>query len=316
MTAFLMQVSASTFAQKITLNEKEASLVSIFEKINKQSGVDFLVNIELLSKAKPVSINVNDEELAVVLDKIFKGQPLEYSIKDKAVVVTKKTPSFLERVADSWADIDVHGRVVDQEGKPLQGATVKVKGTGKTVSTNGKGEFYLEKVDEDVVLVISFIGYVNKEVSASKEMGNIILELDDNKLDEVQVIAYGTTTRRLSTGNVSTVKAKDIEKQPVSNPLLALQGRVPGLMINQATGLAGSGVTVRIQGINSIRNGNDPFFVVDGVPYISQVLPTITNVLGESTSGGGQKPENSGQGNPFSYINPFDIESNRWTYGV
>lgn len=98
MTAFLMQVSASTFAQKITLNEKKASLVSIFEKINKQSGVDFLVNIELLNKAKPVSIHVNNEELAIVLDKIFEGQPLEYTIKDKAVVVTKKTATFLERV--------------------------------------------------------------------------------------------------------------------------------------------------------------------------------------------------------------------------
>lgn len=90
MTAFLMQVSASTFAQRITLNENQASLVSIFEKINKQSGVDFLVNIELLAKAKPISIDVNNEELSIVSEKIFEDQPLECVIKDKAVVVTKK----------------------------------------------------------------------------------------------------------------------------------------------------------------------------------------------------------------------------------
>ncbi|WP_449438880.1 STN domain-containing protein [Pedobacter steynii] len=94
MTSVLMQVSASTFAQKITLNEKQASLVSIFEKINKQSGVDFLVNIDLLAKAKPVSINVNNEELSVVLDKIFEDQPLEYTVKDRAVLVTKRRPPF------------------------------------------------------------------------------------------------------------------------------------------------------------------------------------------------------------------------------
>lgn len=116
MTAFLMQVSASTFAQKITLNEKEASLVSVFEKINKQSGVDFLVNTELLNKAKPVSIHVNNEELAIVLDKIFEGQPLEYTIKDKAVVVTKKTPTFLERVGalTDMATVMVYNPVKDR----------------------------------------------------------------------------------------------------------------------------------------------------------------------------------------------------------
>jgi TonB-linked SusC/RagA family outer membrane protein len=305
MTAFLMQVSASTFAQKITLNEKEASLVSIFEKINKQSGVDFLVNIELLSKAKPVSINVNDEELAVVLDRIFKGQPFQYSIKDKAVVVTKKTPSFLERLADRWAAIDVHGRVVDQEGKALSGATVKVKGTGKSVGTSAKGEFYLEKVEEDAVLVISFIGYLNREVNVQKEIGNVVLELSDSKLDEVQVIAYGEVKKKLLTSNIGGIKAKDIETQPVVNPLLALQGRVSGIFINQNNGYNGGGITVRIQGQNSIGNGSDPFYVVDGVPYISQLLPSRSLILGSSGGSGNE----SGQGNPFNFLNPADIES-------
>ena len=87
----------------------------------------------------------------------------------------------------------------------------------------------------------------------------------------MQIIAYGTTTKRLSTGNVSTVKAEDIEKQPVNNPLLALQGRVPGLFITQAIGISGGGVTVRIQGQNSINKGLEPFIVVDGVPYTSQL---------------------------------------------
>src|SRR5207302_914120 len=94
----------------------------------------------------------------------------------------------------------------------------------------------------------------------------INLKTKVSKLDEVQVIAYGQTTQRLSTGNIITVKAADIEKQPVSNPLLALEGRVPGLFITQMSGLPGSGVIVRIQGQNSIRSGNDPMYVIDGVP--------------------------------------------------
>ncbi len=309
MTSVLMQVSASTFAQKITLNEKQASLVSIFEKINRQSGVDFLVNIDLLAKAKPVSINVNNEELSVVLDKIFEDQPLEYTVKDRAVLVTKKTPTFLERLVNRWAAIDVHGRVVDKEGQPLPGATVKVKGTGKSVSANAKGEFYLEKVEEGAELVISFIGYVSKELKASNEMGHIVLELSDSKLDEVQVIAYGTTTQRLSTGNVTTIKAEDIAKSPVSNPLLAIAGRIPGVFIQQSAGVPGSGVKIVIQGQNSIGYGNDPFYVIDGVPYTSQLLPGLGGgILGDS--GPGTPAGQPGTaGNPLDFINPQDIES-------
>jgi hypothetical protein len=84
---------------------------------------------------------------------------------------------------------------------------------------------------------------------------NYTLPKSSSQLDQVQVIAYGTTTQRLSTGNVTTIKAEDIEKQPVDNPLLALEGRVLGLFITQSNGLSGSGLTVRIQEQNSIANG-------------------------------------------------------------
>jgi len=307
--ATIMQVSAGSFAQKISLNEKNAPLEKIFDKIRLQSGYDFLFNRELLKTAKPVDIKIKNADIEDALAICFKGQPFTYTLEEKTIVIKEKTPTFLERVVDRWAVIDVHGRVVDQEGKPLPGATVKVKGTGKSVSTNAKGEFYLEKVEENVVLVISFIGYLNKEVGARKDMGNIVLDLSDSKLDEVQVIAYGTTTRRLSTGNISAVKAEDIAKAPVANPLLAIQGRVPGITITQNNGISGGGVTVLIQGQNSIGKGNDPFYVIDGVPYVSQMLPTMNagqSILGGS--GGVNFGSGISVGNPLNYINPADIE--------
>jgi TonB-linked SusC/RagA family outer membrane protein len=303
----LMQVAAAGFAQRITLKEKETPLAEVIEKLRNQTGYDFLFDFKLVARAKKVNIDIKDVSLEDALEQLFKGQQLSYSVKDKFVVLEPKTPSFLERVVDRWAAIDVHGRVVDQEGKPLPGATVKVKGTGKSVSTNGKGEFYLEKVEEGTLIVISFIGYVNKEVIAKNDIGNIVLEFSDSKLDEVQVIAYGTTTRRLSTGNIGGIKAKDIENQPVTNPLLALQGRTSGIFINQNSGFAGGGVTVMIQGQNSINYGNDPFYVVDGVPYISQVLPTQSSIL--IGSGAAQGLSETGAGSPFSFLNPMDIES-------
>ena len=301
--ATIMQVSAGSFAQKISLNEKNAPLEKIFDKIRLQSGYDFLFNRELLKTAKPVDINIKNADIEDALAICFKGQPFTYTLEEKTIVIKEKTPSFLERLADRWAAIDVHGRVVDQEGKPLAGATVRVEGTGKSVSTNSKGDFYLEKVEEGSVLVISFIGYVSKEVSVRKEIGNVILEISDNVLDQVQVIAYGTTIRRLSTGNVSTVTAEEIEKQPVNNPLLALQGRVPGMIITQESGVVGGVINVQIRGRNSIsQEGNgdisDPLYIIDGVPFTSRLLPSTSYTLGGVEGG-----------NPLNFLNSNDIES-------
>jgi TonB-linked SusC/RagA family outer membrane protein len=179
-------------------------------------------------------------------------------------------------------------------------------GKGST-STDAGGNFLLKNVNENAVLVVSYLGYVTSEQAVSKDFAYIILKQSRNKLDEVQVIAYGTTSRRLSTGNISTVKANEIEKSPVLNPLLAIQGRVPGIFIEQVNGLAGSGVKIRIQGQNSIAGGNEPLYVIDGVPFTSRLLPGITNTLDPQANPSAQL--GAGAGNPLNFINPNDIES-------
>jgi TonB-linked SusC/RagA family outer membrane protein len=295
-----MQVSAAGFAQKITLSQDKASLKQIFAEIKKQTGYDVFYQAGKVKEDKIIKANFLNTPLEEVMEKCLEGQSLSFTIDEKTVLIKEKEPTFLERLADRWASIDVHGRVVDQEGQPLQGATVKVKGTGKSVSTNGKGEFYLGKVEGNAVLVVSFVGYVSKEVDAEKEMGDVVLEVSDNVLDQVQVIAYGETTRRFSTSNVSTIKAVDIEGQPVSNPLLALQGRVSGVIIEQASGMPGSPVKVRIQGQNSIGAGNLPLIVVDGIPYASQTyLGNPETILGNPNDAM----------NTLSWLNPKDVES-------
>jgi TonB-linked SusC/RagA family outer membrane protein len=309
-TLALMQVSAAGLAQKVSLSFKNVPLEQVLLAVKQQTAYNFVYTEDVIAKAKKVSINIKDAYLKDTLSQCFENQPLSFTIEQSTIVIKEKEPSFLERVVATLTAIDVTGRVVDAEGKPLPGASVKVQRSGKSVSTNAKGEFVFRGVEDGAVLVVSFIGYVSKELKASADMGNIALVLSDNILDQVQVIAYGTTSRRLSTGNVSTVKAEDIAKQPVSNPLLALQGRVPGLVVTQANGIPGGGVTVRIQGQNSINSGNDPLYVIDGVPYISQLLPGLNDILGNS---GGRSVLNGGlssatSGNPLSYLNPSDIE--------
>ncbi len=194
--------------------------------------------------------------------------------------------------------------------KPVEGVTVTVKGTKMMAATNADGEFTLYDVDDNVSLVFTHTSIEKQEL---KVKGRINLTVGVKKkvsaLDEVQFVAYGKNSPRFQTGNVSTVKAADIEKQPINNPLLALQGRVSGLFIAQTNGFSGGAIKVRIQGQNSILNNNSPLYVVDGIPYVSDLPPGNNNIGPLGTSGETANYENTGTGSALSYINPSDIES-------
>ena len=306
-----LQVSAAGYSQTVTLTERDVPVEKVFQDIRAQTGYDFFYNLKTLEGAGKVTLNVRNASIAEALDACFRGLPLTYTITDKIVVINQKpTPPRPVPTADAnpSANNDIHGRVTDSLGNPLAGASVTVKGSKRGTQTNEKGEFNLKGIDDNATLVISFSGFESRTVKFGNQTGlDVVLMRSNSPLDQVQVIAYGTTNQRYSTGDVTTVSAKEIEQQPVINPLLALEGRVPGLLINQANGLPGAGVTVQIQGQNSIANGNDPFYVIDGVPYTSELLPNLGNMLGSSGSGNTFYAQSTG--NPLSYINPADIES-------
>ena len=275
------------------------------DQIRKQTGYDFFYSQGIMENAKPVNINLSKVNIEKALEICFKDQPLMYTIENKIVTIREKEVSFLDKVIARFQTIDVRGRVVDSLGNGLSGASVNVKGGRGSTLTNANGDFQLNHIADDATIVVSYLGYITREVPA-KNIATIQLAQSTSKLDEIHVIAYGITSKRLATNNSSGITAKDIETQPINNPLLALAGRTPGVMVTQASGLAGSAVTVEIQGRNSITKGNAPFYVVDGSPYSSNVLPTINDVLGITSSNGAA---DVGTGNPFSYLNPSDIES-------
>ncbi|MEP7376094.1 MAG: SusC/RagA family TonB-linked outer membrane protein [Chitinophagaceae bacterium] len=305
-----LTASANGFSQ-ITLSEKNAPLQKVLKKIQQQSGYEFLCPLDLLQKAGTVSVELKNASIEEAVRIVLNGKSLSYAISDKTVVI-KEQPAIPNAVTLSVVEgpppIDISGKILDEKGTPLPGATIKVKGTNLITTSNADGSFVLTGVDEKAVLVISYVGFETQTLAVKNNtVITVSMKKNDSPLDEVQVIAYGTTTKRLNTGNVSTVKAKDIEKSPVSNVLLALEGRVPGMEIIQANGLPGSGVTVRIRGQNSINNGNDPLYIIDGVPYLNQMLPGLLAITGTSSSSGSNAAYSSG--NPLSYINPGDIES-------
>jgi len=295
-----LQVSAFTSAQeRITIKEKAASLIKIFTAIQKQTGYNFLVSQELIKDSKPVDVDVKNASLKDVLDICFKNQPLTYSISGKIITIDSKKNESND--LGGSPPITIKGKITNPKGEPIGGATVSVRGTNKSAVTNSSGEFQINDVSETSVLQITCIGYEEQLINLSgRSYITSTLQIKVTSLDELQVIAYGQTTKRLNTGNVSSVKSTDIEKQPVGNPLLALQGRIPGMEISQTSGIAGGGVRVQIRGANSISKGTDPLYIVDGVPY------TSTTLRGYS---GANLLNDAGLGSPFSFINPNDIES-------
>ncbi len=325
---FALHVSAKTYSQRVTYSGNNVSLEKVFEVIEKQTGYVVFYDYRQIQGARPVTVDVKDEPLTSFLDRCFKSQPFGFAIEDKTIMITKlesaaAPPSI--KTADVPPPPDIHGYVTDSLGRPLAGATIMVKGSKKGTVTDAKGEFVLKVTDENPVLVISFTGYNNKEYKVRDNSNfRIILSSLNSPLDNVQVIAYGTNTRRYNVGAVSTITAEDIDKQPVSNVLLAMEGRVAGLTVNPSSGAPGSSVKIQVRGQNSLASNSttansiapfdQPLFIVDGVPFAPQnqninSLPYL--------GGGGFNPTNitglptqfSGGASPFNSISPNDIES-------
>jgi len=321
LTAFLLmvgclQMSANGIAQSVTIVEKNAPLDKIFKQIEKQTSYVFFYDDHILQNAKKVDVNIKNGSVEQVMQACLKDMPLNYQIVGNTIIVVVKGKAravgeVVQNTDKGLAFIDVRGRVTNENGEPIAGVTVTVKGSKQATSTNSQGDFFIANTDKEAILIFSGSTVETFEVKvAGRTEVMVKLVMKVSKLDEVQVIAYGTTTQRLSTGNINSIKGEEIQKQPINNFLLALEGRVPGLFISQSTGLSGTGVTVRLQGQNSIFGGNDPLYVIDGVPYSSQMLPTTAGgnggILGKS---GDNVYSPGGNGSPLSYINPSDIES-------
>lgn len=301
-----LQVSAKTYSQ-ITLKEKNASLLKVFNEIKTQSGYDFLYNSELLEKTGMVTVDLKDATLQQALDACLEGKSLNYTIEEKTVVVypdPKKIPDKV--IPPPPIKITVQGRIVNESGIPISGVTVTVKGTTNATATNDNGVFLLADVNENATLIFTATNIETSEMALHGRT-NLILSFKTkiSPLDEVQIQAYGTISRRLSTSDITTVKAEDLAKQPVDNPLLALQGRVPGLIITPSSGVPGASIKVQLRGQNSLVVDNlgkfvntEPLYVIDGVPFTNNI-PNL----------GGAQQTTSPNMSALSFINKSDIES-------
>lgn len=306
-------------SQLYTISISKVSLKQAALEIKAKTGYVLLYNEEQTGTPGAISIQVQNGNIDEVMKQCLEGLPFTYTIEGHNVVIRRdrQLESYVN-VAQNNDDKVLSGYVLDEVGSPLGGASIAVKGRKITAVSASNGKFTLKNIAVGDILVISYVGFLTQEVPVSNLDSKVIkLAASKSQLDNVEIIAYGSTTRRLSTGNSASVKAADIEKQPINNPLLALQGRAAGVVVTQTTGMPGATLNVRIQGTNSLMAGNNPFYVVDGVPYTSALLNTGggANVWGTpqgklAADGSNiSSLANEGSGNPFSYLNPADIES-------
>ncbi|WP_165877866.1 SusC/RagA family TonB-linked outer membrane protein [Pedobacter psychrotolerans] len=262
-----LQVKAEIFAQKINLNADKAKLKEVIAQIRKQTDYDFLYNNADVRNTKPISIKAKDMDLMAVLELCFKDQPVEFTIKNKTILITSRpvsptpSPSVQKRQR-------VSGKVTDAiDGDAIVGASVLIEGTKIGATTDVDGNFSLDVPTANAVLVVSFLGYQNQRVTYSGQSTlNVKLIKVDTKLQDVVVVGYGTRAKGAVTGAISTVKAEVFENRALNNSLDALQGTVPGFTITKGSGQPGAGeYGFNIRGSSSI-NGNSPLVLVDGIP--------------------------------------------------
>lgn len=313
LTAAALHVAAKGTSQTITFSGTNVPLEKVFSVIKQQTGYVVFFDYNSLEGAKPVRLNVKDAPLTEFLDQALRGQAFGYSIRKKTIFITRTSiarspsdhPQDPPGTDEPAPPIDISGKVTDHEGNPLAGANVKIKGADQVAVTGADGFFSLKDADENAVLEISYVGFETTVISLQGRKSLVIhLKPKNNSLDEIQVIGYGTTTRRANTGNVTTVNAKTIAQYPTTNVLDVLQGVVPGLTIYRNSGNLNSTYKVQIRGINGLSGGS-PLYIIDGIAYQSGSWETRNLTLGSNTPNGPSFQGYDGMGT----INPNDIES-------
>jgi TonB-linked SusC/RagA family outer membrane protein len=317
-TAFLT-AHASGVSQTVSLSGKDITLKQVFAAIKNQTGYVVFGNVDLLKAIPPVTLSARDMPLTGFLQLVLKDQTLIFSIEGKNIMLSEKPGPSPQVISSDRPDMVLDSLISRLLGEkitiyvyagelvPLGGATVSNLTNKKKYLTaaNGQASISVNAGDE---IKISYIGYLDKRFKVDQgllasKFYSAKMEISENKLDEVQVTVLGTTNKRLGTANIATVKASDIERQPVVNVLDALVGRIPGLRISPSANTA-SDRKVELRGRNVLDENlyTNPLYVIDGLP----IATLSVSPFGVATPGsGGYSPGES----PLYMINPLDIES-------
>jgi len=261
--------SISGFSQNTIIRidkDKEISVEEVFELISEQTDHTFFYKSSLFVNAPKVTLKKGTIKANDLLQKGLSSGKFIYKFsKNGSILIEKRAIVPVAKVQQT-----INGQVIDTSGNPLPGASILIKGTSNGTQSDFDGNFSLNLSNENATLVISYLGYLTKEVSIGNQKKiTVTLEEDAHGLEEIVVVGYGTQKKSDVTGAVGQVKAKELTKVVTTSPMDALQGRISGVTVTSSSGSPGNSADVIIRGIGSFGN-NSPLYIVDGVqadPY-------------------------------------------------
>ncbi len=266
LTLLVFQSAATTYAQRtrIDLDVKNFPLKQVFKEIESKSDFTFFYNDQAIDVARTVEIQVKNETVGNILDRILTD--CNYVIENKNILLLPKNAENASPKATQQLS-QITGTITDANREPIIGANVVVKGTSIGTTTDLDGQFTLFNAPEVATLQISYIGYITQDilVSGSKHL-NIILEEDAMRLEEVVAVGYGTQKKLSLTGSVSVINMADIKSSSIGtgNVLKAIEGRIPGIDVSYS-GSPDAYSNVLIRGKGTLNN-TSPIYIIDGIP--------------------------------------------------
>lgn len=265
----LVQVSAFTRAQSITIQKENISLKEVFLQIRKQTGYIVMAQSDQVNKNKRISLDLKNMPLEAAMSRILEGEDVIFKIEDKSIVLAPK-PSLIESIISMLMAIDVRGKILDQNSKPIPGVTISVKGTKKSTVSDAEGSFTINAAINDV-LVIRIMGYEAKEVVVTSDPRiTVTLKEATMELAQVVVTALGIKREEKSLGYaVQKVPGASLTSAKGVNIATSLTGKVAGLNIQNSTEFAAN-PSVKLRGA-------DALLVIDGVPHSSSDV-TLDNI--------------------------------------
>jgi TonB-linked SusC/RagA family outer membrane protein len=269
--AVILSFTAGATNRKVSISMKNAKVEQALKAITRQTGLGMAYSRQVVDLDRRITVNVNDADVTNVLDKITEGTNLGYEItEDKVYLFEKSQPVAVAVKQNGQEKRNVTGTVKDIGGAPIIGGNVVEKGTTNGSITGIDGTFTLQ-VATGATLIISYIGYVTREIAVGNQSSlDIILEEDNLLLDEVVVVGYGTVQRKNFTGSVSTVNVANspIALSPRTNAMDMLRGTVTGATVSRESDAGGS-PSIEVHGQKSIRSSSsNPLVVLDGVVYM------------------------------------------------
>ena len=260
LSLFLALFVSNTSAQKVTLSFQNETFEKVLNSIKQQTGLSLVFSEQLVNLNRKVTIDVNSISVEDALKQLLIGTGLGYEIKNNKLYLVENKST--EQKSTFIQSKKLTGLVTDEKGDPIIGATVIVKGTTTGTITDVNGKFVVEANSQDVIQ-FSYIGFERLEQKVGNAAQLSVRMIEDTKaLDEVVVVGYGVQKKRDVIGSVVTVKADELTKSSNSDAISNLQGKASGLNIISSAG----GSKVMLRGVHSINSGNDPLWVVDGIP--------------------------------------------------